>query len=127
MEFIPERLISGQNLIQHLGKIVQIKAGDDDADEFRLSVCQNTGDLILFIIQFDKRIRDNRLIPWYGTRFSTVRESGLLKYLEIVVLEKCVYSAISLKVTFFFCAMMNLFLYKSFFRYQYTKKQDKEQ
>ena len=33
--------------------------------------------------------------------FSRVRESGLLKYLEIVVLEKPVYFAISLKVIFF--------------------------
>ena len=34
--------------------------------------------------------------------FSRVRESGLLKYLEMVVLEKFVYLAMSSKVTFFF-------------------------
>ena len=51
-EFIPEGFIGGQYPIQYLGEIMQIKARNDNADEFCLSVCQNSGNLILLVIQF---------------------------------------------------------------------------
>lgn len=74
---------------------MQIEVRDNNADEFAFPICQYFGKLVFLITQINQRLRNNILV-------FTVRESGLLKYLDIVVLEKLVYFAISLKVTFFY-------------------------
>ena len=82
----------------------------DNTDKFRLAVGKDTRHFIFFIVQVNKRFCNNLLIfKSQGVR--------LLKYLEMVVLEKFVYSAISLKVTFFLDLIVtyqNLFLTKSY-------------
>lgn len=94
-EFIAIFLIRSKNLIQHLGIVVHGETRDQDADKFGLSVRENFCHFVFFIVQFIQCIGNDLLI-------FRCQGIGLLKYREMVVLEKCVYCAISLKVTFFF-------------------------
>ena len=90
-EFIAIFLIRSKNLIQHLGIVVHGETRDQDADKFGLSVRENFCHFVFFIVQFIQCIGNDLLI---------FRCQGIM-----VVLEKCVYCAISLKVTFFFRAI----------------------
>ena len=49
-KFVAIDLIGGKKLIQHLGIIVQIQIGDNNADKFSLAVGQDSSHLVFFIV-----------------------------------------------------------------------------
>lgn len=60
---------------------MQIKVWNQDTDKFCLAVGKDAGYLVFFIVELYQSVGNDLLVL-------SVRESGLLKYLDIVVLEK---------------------------------------
>ena len=57
-----KRFIGGEDLAKHLRIIVMVQVGNDDADKLRLSVRQDSRDLVFLIVQLDERVGNNLLV-----------------------------------------------------------------
>ncbi len=61
-ELVVKRFIGGEDLAKHLRIIVMVQVGNDDADKLRLSVRQDSRDLVFLIVQLDERVGNNLLV-----------------------------------------------------------------